>query len=108
MAPVRNSIRDAALRTLRSCGLFELVKNSRWRQQRLLIICYHGIALEDEHLWRPYLFISPRQFERRLEILRNGNYSVLRLGDAVEKMYKGELPPRSVALTFDDGTYDFY
>lgn len=108
MAPVRNLIRDAALRTLKSCGLFELVKNSRWRQQRLLIICYHGIALEDEHLWRPYLFVSPRQLEQRLEILRNGNYSVLRLGDAVEKMYKGELPPGSVALTFDDGTYDFY
>ena len=108
MARVRNSIRDAALRTLKSGGLFELVKNSRWRQQRLLIICYHGVALEDEHLWRPYLFVSPRQLEQRFEILRNGSYAVLRLGDAVEKLYKGELPPGSIALTFDDGTYDFY
>ncbi len=106
--PLRNSFRDALLRGLKTCGVFELVKNSNWRRERLLILCYHGIAQEDEHQWRPYLFVSRAQLERRFQTLHDGGYSVLPLHSAVESMYKGDLPPRSVVLTFDDGTYDFY
>jgi len=93
---------------LRSSGIFGLVTNSHWRQQRLLILCYHGTSLEDEHLWRPRLYIEPRKLEQRLECLKKGNFSVLPLGEALEQLRSGTLPPRSVALTFDDGTYDFF
>ncbi len=102
------SIRNLALATLKQCGLFALVRDSRWRSQRLLILCYHGIALEDEHRWRPFLYISPSQLDQRLEILKRGNYSVLPLGQALERLRQHDLPPRSVAITFDDGGYDFY
>jgi peptidoglycan/xylan/chitin deacetylase (PgdA/CDA1 family) len=105
---MRTSLRRTALTALKTCGAFHLVLRSGWRRQRLLILCYHGISLEDEHEWRPYLFIRPQQLERRLEILRKGNYSVLPLGEALERLYRKDLPPRSVAITFDDGTYDFY
>ncbi|HEY1658746.1 MAG TPA: polysaccharide deacetylase family protein [Candidatus Sulfotelmatobacter sp.] len=84
------------------------MRNSGWRQRKLLILCYHGIALEDENQWRPFLYISPEHFERRLEILRNAGYAVLPLAQALEQLRRNDLPPRSVALTFDDGTYDFY
>ena len=93
---------------LKACGAFHLMQRSNWRRQRLLILCYHGISLADEHEWRPYLYIRAEQLERSLEILRKGKYSVLPLGEAVERLYRNDLPPRSVALTFDDGTYDFY
>jgi peptidoglycan/xylan/chitin deacetylase (PgdA/CDA1 family) len=105
---MRKQLRASALTTLKRCGVFRLVQNSKWRQQRLLILCYHGIALEDEDQWRPFLYISPQQLERRLNILRDGGYNILPLGEALKRLQERDLPPRSVALTFDDGTYDFY
>ena len=72
-----------------------------------MILCYHGISLVDEHLWRPALYLEPSQLEQRLEFLREGGYHVLDLGVALKLLRVGELPPRSVAITFDDGTYDF-
>lgn len=105
---MRRQLRRAALRTLKTCGAFGLVRDTGWRRQRLLILCYHGIAVEDEHEWKPLLFMSPQLLERRLDILQRGKYTVLPLGEGLERLYRNDLPPRSVALTFDDGGYDFY
>ncbi len=105
---MRRSLRRAALAALKTCGAFGAVRESSWRRARLLILCYHGIALDDEDEWRPHLYLSPRVFERRLDILERSKYSILPLAEALDRLYKNDLPPRSVALTFDDGTYDFY
>jgi peptidoglycan/xylan/chitin deacetylase (PgdA/CDA1 family) len=105
---MRKFLRRTLLGTLKNLGAFSFVRESDWRRQRLLILCYHGISLEDEHQWRPALYISPQQLESRLEILRRGNYAVLPLSEVLERLYRNDLPPRAVALTFDDGTYDFY
>src|SRR5256885_15597344 len=101
-------VKFATLHALRKSGVFRLVANSNWRQQRLLILCYHGFALEDEHHWRPGLYMPAQQLEQRLELLRKYGCSVLPLGEALRRLQTGALPPRSVVLTFDDGAYDFY
>jgi len=98
----------ALLRTIKRAGIFEIVANSKWRTQRLLILCYHGVALEDEHLWRPRLYMQSSALEERLKALHTMRCSVLSLGEALGKIQTNNLPPRSVAVTFDDGTYDFY
>src|ERR1017187_5051619 len=95
------------LRLGRGLGVFGAVAGSRWRQQRLLILCYHGLSLKDEHKWRS-LFVTPTFFRNRLEILVRLQYRVLPLGDAVRMLREGSLPPKSVAITFDDGFHDFY
>jgi peptidoglycan/xylan/chitin deacetylase (PgdA/CDA1 family) len=105
---MRKLLRRVALSTLKTSGVFSIVKNSDWRRQRLLILCYHGVSLEDEHQWWPALYVSPLLLERRFNILKKGDYNVLSLDDALQRLYKKELPPRSVAITFDDGAYDFH
>lgn len=98
----------AALQFLKSAGVFEAVANSNWRRNRLLILCYHGVSLEDEHQWRPALYLPQQILEQRLESLRAMHCSVLPLEEALQRVKARDLPPRSVAVTFDDGTYDFY
>jgi peptidoglycan/xylan/chitin deacetylase (PgdA/CDA1 family) len=89
-------------------GLLSGVRDSAWRQRRLLILCYHSISIDDEHEWSGTYSMSPALLESRLHMLRDGGYNVLPLDDAVRRLYEGSLPPRSVALTFDDGMYDFH
>lgn len=89
-------------------GLFARLLESGWRRSRLLILGYHGVSLEDEHLWNPGLFLRPEELRRRFSILADLRCTVLPLGEALERLRAGSLPPRSVALTFDDGYYNFY
>lgn len=91
----------------RASGVLDRVGRSLWRRSRLLILCYHGVSTEDEHLWNPALYVRPDTFRRRLEILHQGSFNVLPLGDAITRLYAGNLPERAVVLTFDDGHFDF-
>jgi peptidoglycan/xylan/chitin deacetylase (PgdA/CDA1 family) len=101
-------IRGGLLSTLKPGGIFDRVRDSKWRQSQLLILCYHSLALDEENLWRPANFLTQGRLRDRFEMLKQGGYNVLQLGDALERLRRNDLPPRSVVLTFDDGTYDFY
>ena len=100
-------LKTQLLRTARATRLNRSLANSRWRQNRLLIVCYHGVSEDDEHVWNPGLFVSRQTLARRLEILKQGGYAVLPLEEAVQRLGHGSLPPRSVVLTFDDGMANF-
>ncbi len=91
----------------RVTGLERAVSASDWRRRRVLILGYHGVSLDDEHVWDPALFMSPRTLRRRFEILKEMGCSVLSLSDALARLRLGTLPERAVVLTFDDGLYDF-
>ena len=95
------------MEAIRSAGVYSAMSNSARRKSRLLILCYHGLALRDEHEWAGYLFITPDKFRNRLASLRDMNATVLPLQEGVARLRNGSLPPRSVVLTFDDGFYDF-
>ena len=100
-------LKNQSLSVSNRLGVSRLVGQSSWRRRRLLILCYHGISLSDEHQWNPALYMSPGMLAARLAALRRCGCSVLALGDAVERLYRGTLPERAVALTFDDGYFDF-
>ena len=101
-------IKIGVLQLLGRTGVLDRVAESGWRRQRLMILCYHGISLRDEHRWSPGLYLSPETFEQRLKALSDGNYKVLRLDEALERLRTGTLPPKATVITFDDGLYDFY
>src|SRR5580700_3948806 len=83
---MRRKIKLTALALLRNAGVFRLVANSSWRRQRLLILCYHGISLEDEHLWRPQLYVPAEVLQKRLEMLRTMDCSVLPLQEGLARL----------------------
>lgn len=104
---IRKLAKSGALGLLRSAGAFSASARSIRRQKRLLILCYHGLSLRDEHLWEGALYMTPELFRQRLETLRAAHMNVLPLSEALKRLRAGSLPPRSVVLTFDDGFCDF-
>jgi len=99
--------KQATLRSLKTSGVSTLVQNSRWRRQRLLILAYHGVSTDDQHLWNGSIYMSPEMFRARLETIAKSGCAVLPLAEAIRRLYANDLPDRSVAITFDDGNVDF-
>jgi peptidoglycan/xylan/chitin deacetylase (PgdA/CDA1 family) len=104
---VLSSLKRSSFSLSKRLGLSTVVAQSGWRRERLLILCYHGISLADEHEWKGDLYVSPAQFERQMALVQRNECTVLPLGEALQRLYSRDLPERAVVLTFDDGYYDF-
>jgi len=73
----------------------------------LIILCYHGVSIHDEHRFLPALFVSPKTFARRMHHLSN-DYVVLPLEKALLKGgFSGNDGQYRVVITFDDGFFNF-
>lgn len=106
-SPAWRAVRRICFEGLDRTGSLDLVVNSRWRNQRLLILAYHGVSIDDEHEWNPALYVTAADLDERLRLLRQMRCAVLPLEEGVSRLYAGTLPERSVAVTFDDGYHDF-
>jgi len=108
------TLRRTGFRALKTSGISAALARSSWRRGRLLILCYHGISsksgipVQDEHEWQPMLYMTQDLLASRFKLIKNSGCEVLPLGEALQHLYAGTLPSKSVAITFDDGGYDFY
>src|SRR2546429_9214588 len=82
-------VRNFAFTSLRAVGGFTSIAASAWRRRRLLILCYHGVALQDEHEWDGRVFVTPAFLRRRVEILRGRGYWGLAFAGAGRKVRFG-------------------
>lgn len=101
-------VKSFTLDVATSLRLHLAVMKTKWRTNRLLILCYHGVSLEVEHLWNPELYMPADVLRERFRMLKELRANVISLDQGVQSLYAGTLPERSVAITFDDGSYDFY
>jgi len=102
------SIKLGLLNHCKRIGILSAVGRSSWRTGRLLILGYHGVSQDDEHIWNPALYMSQDALRRRMELLIRSDCSVLPLAEAVARLERNDLPPRAITITFDDGCYDFF
>jgi peptidoglycan/xylan/chitin deacetylase (PgdA/CDA1 family) len=72
-------------------------------RQRLAVLHYHRVCPERDPLFPDNL--DPATFEAQIRVV-NAVYSVLPLGEAIRRLYRGELPDRALSITFDDGYAD--
>src|SRR5437588_360861 len=105
---LKAAAKKLTLTAAKTFGVYSALKRSSWRTQRLLILGYHGIALKDEHRWRPGLFMPSDLFVSRMELISQMGCTVLPLDEALNRLQAKSLPPASVVITFDDGFYNFY
>src|SRR5215217_516018 len=70
---------------------------------KVLILMYHRVAEPPSDPWG--LAVEPRRFAQHLEVLRQ-HAQPMRLHQLSRALLEGDLPDRSVIVTFDDGYVD--
>lgn len=70
------------------------------------VIMYHKI---DENSATSALSVSPRSFERQMNFLKKHKYNVVPVVDVAHMLRdKRRIPPKTIAITFDDGYENNY
>ncbi|ALS97660.1 polysaccharide deacetylase family protein [Lacimicrobium alkaliphilum] len=82
-------------------GLFYLARKLTADKTRIL--CYHGISVDDEHKFRPGLFMQKSTFARRMQLLKKWKFTSINLDDYVAQREQGQVQKDSLIITIDDG-----
>ncbi|MDD1795377.1 polysaccharide deacetylase family protein [Enterovibrio sp. ZSDZ42] len=76
---------------------------SYFHRDKLIILCFHSMALKDEHQFWPGVFISKEKLHELLDYLERSHFNVISLDDA-ERHLNGEAHFKyPVVITVDDG-----
>ncbi len=95
------SLKGSILALARSAGLAAAARKATRGQLRIL--AYHGLWVTPGYQFGNCLFQPPEHFAARMRKLRQSGHPVLPLGEAVDRLAEGALPPGAVAITIDDG-----
>lgn len=71
-----------------------------WAQETvILILTYHNFTIEEGSSYK----INIVEFEKQMDYLATHNYSVISLSELIKGLKVGQLPPRPIVITIDDG-----
>ena len=82
-------------------GIWLVRTRGRLDTTGLRVLFYHRVSDDSDEL-----AVTPAHFREQMEYLAGKGYEAIDVLTAVELQEAGELPPRTVALTFDDGYLD--
>ncbi|MFT5179647.1 MAG: peptidoglycan/xylan/chitin deacetylase (PgdA/CDA1 family) [Candidatus Paceibacteria bacterium] len=71
------------------------------RKNKVSILMYHSVSCNGK-----FFTVTPENFERQIEYIKNKNLKVVKLSDLVQKISSGEDVKDYVSITFDDGYKD--
>lgn len=97
---MRPAVKNIAARLLCVAGVPALAR--RLHRDVLAIVMFHGV--EDRPLSLPCWHVNGMQLYRRQLQYAREHFNVLPLEEALACLAAGTLPPRALAITFDDGT----
>ncbi len=103
MSP-KKRLKLGVLWVARACGLFALARLVTGSTVRIL--GFHYVSMHDEETRFKELFLTPDELRVRLAHLQR-HYQIVSLDEAVEALRSGQTGRGKVALTFDDGLYNF-
>lgn len=89
------------LTILKWLGLFRLAKIITARRPRIL--CYHGIAVEDEYQLFPGVFMRSNTFARRMALVAKWGYKPVSLDELYRQHQAGQYNKDTLVITIDDG-----
>lgn len=96
----RATLKNFAAGLLCAAGVPTLAR--RRHRNLLAIVMFHGVESEplSPACWH---VLGSVLYRRQLEYIRK-HFNVLPLQEALDRLAAGTLPPRAMAITFDDGT----
>ena len=101
---LRTAVNDLGMRTAGrlAMGLHALLGSRA--DQRAGIVTYHRVAPHVRRVPPPSHNVTPERFREQIEGLLRRNFNVWPLRRIVHNAAEGsEIPPRTIAITFDDG-----
>ncbi len=103
---MKKCIKIFILNLIKCLGGFSLCRFLYRKKGR--IICYHGFSCDDEHLFRPKLFMKAETFETRIKYLKSKNFKIIDMDLFSKCILKGEALENAVVVTIDDGWDSLY
>ncbi len=95
-----STIKKILLHIIESLGGFHLLR--RIKKNDPVILMYHRV-LQDEFING----LAPQEFEKQIAYISK-HFNVVSIEDLLRDVKSNSVKPYSLALTFDDGHYDFY
>ncbi|KKO49308.1 hypothetical protein VT06_07285 [Arsukibacterium sp. MJ3] len=86
---------------LKWLGMFWLAKKITTKRPRIL--CYHGISVDDEHLFSPGVFMRSSTFARRMTLVAKWGYQPVSLDELYRQQQTGQYLNDTLVITIDDG-----